>query len=64
MRVRYALGAIIDVDGDLSDGEIEALEARLAAAFPEARRPACMRMGWASTDDEPGERPRLRVIQP
>jgi hypothetical protein len=33
MRVRYALGAIIDVD-DLSDAEIAAVEVRLAVAFP------------------------------
>jgi hypothetical protein len=32
-------------------------------AFPEARQPQLVRMGWSSTDDEAGERPRLRVIR-
>jgi hypothetical protein len=62
MRVRYALGVIIDVDDDLTAAEVAELVGRLAAAFPEGRQPSCMRMGWSSTDDEPAER-HLYVIR-
>jgi hypothetical protein len=63
MRTRYVLGAILDVPDELDDDERAAIEERVLAAFPEARLATCSRMGWSSTDDEPAERPRLRVIR-
>lgn len=59
VRARYAVGAMLDFDAELGDGERAALAARLAEAFPEAARVTCARIGWAVTGDGP---PDLRVI--